>query len=426
MAASDLTIRERIGVGSFGTVYKASSQRDGTVAVKMIDLDMSDEELEDVRREIEVLASSVTCEYLVRYLGCYVVESQVWIVTEYLEASLSELIGDGLPEATVAGVVSQVLKGLVFLHQSRRVHRDVKSKNILVSSDGSIKLADFGVAAQLSDTTTKKMSMCGSPYWMAPEVITSSRYDAKADVWSLGITAIELADSAPPHSALHPMKVLFVVPGAPPPVLAAGGSDDFKRFLARCLSKEQEERPTASQLETDPFVLQADLEAAKNHLRSKLNPPPPPPREEEEGSVARPPSHQISPPTPSSEKLTVARAPTEKHKSRAFKVLFAPAIAAAARHAIATGGGESRRAAAASLDELCKALENVDRALPDGRLTLQFALGLADTLEKNKSSLDNARRSMQDRKARPTSLMRRQLSASDSSKTLPNLDASPK
>uniref|UniRef100_A0A7S0TBB2 non-specific serine/threonine protein kinase n=1 Tax=Chrysocystis fragilis TaxID=1411660 RepID=A0A7S0TBB2_9STRA len=381
-----IELKERVGVGSFGTVYKAVTRGGERVAVKTIDLEASDDELEDVRGEIEVLASNGACEHLVEYLGCYVVESQVWIVTEYMEASLNELIGPGLDQRVIAGVMGQVLRGLVFLHGSRRVHRDVKSKNVLVSAAGVVKLADFGVAAQLTDTTTKRKSLIGTPYWMAPEVIEQSRYDEKADVWSLGITAIELAEAAPPHAALHPMKVLFVVPSAPPPAPRGGYGVDFERFVAKCVRKSADERPTASDLlETDPFVASVDLATSQRDLAAlvlRLKPPPPPPN-----SVVTP--RDSSPPTPSS----VVKAASKKHpqNSRAFKVLFAPAIAAAARHAIAKGG-DSRRAAATALDELCSALENVDRALPEGRLTLQLALGLADSIDKNRASLDSARR----------------------------------
>lgn len=379
-------------------MYKASTSAGDTVAIKVIDLEASDDELEDVRREIELLASSVDCVELVKYLGCYVVDSQVWIVTEYLESSLNDLVlaNSGLDEAVIAGVMVQLLRGLCFLHARRRVHRDVKSKNILVSGSGAVKLADFGVATQLTDTTTKRKSLIGTPYWMAPEVIAQSRYDAKADIWSLGITAIELAEAAPPHSTLHPMKVLFVVPNAPPPVVS-NGSQHFEHFVARCVTKDAQLRPTASELlEADPFITQADVAESQRELARillRLKPPPPPPP---------PPTHSFPVVTPrDSSPLTLSerRTPNEAAKkqlnnSRFFKVLFAPAIASAARHAIAKGG-DSRRAAATALDELCKALEKVDRALPDGRLTLQLALGLVESMDKNRATLETARRHQQ-------------------------------
>lgn len=408
-------LKERVGVGScvepvcptckrhasqrrFGTVHRAVTKVGETVAVKTIDLEASDEELEEVRKEIELLASSGDCEELVRYLGCYVVDSQVWIVTEYLEASLNELVCGGLAENVIAGIMQQLLRGLDFLHAQRRVHRDVKSKNVLVSARGAVKLADFGVAAQLTDTTTKRKSLVGTPYWMAPEVIEQSRYDAKADVWSLGITAIELAEAAPPHASLHPMKVLFVVPNAPPPAVA-NGSERFVTFVAKCVRKAPADRPTARELlDHDPFVCEADVPAAQRDLAALLvvtkSPPPPTAKKQpavepeyEEPTVVTP---RESPPTPPTLKKTTTGSIITQEHSRAFKALFAPAIAGAARHAIAKGG-ESRRDAAHALDQLCKALELVDKALPEGRLTLQLARGIATAIDKNNTTLAHKR-----------------------------------
>ncbi|KAJ8603540.1 hypothetical protein CTAYLR_004882 [Chrysophaeum taylorii] len=361
---------ERLAMGSFGAVYKGI-QANEVVAVKTIDLDGTEDELEAIKREIEFL-STLHNEHLVQYLGCHLTNGQVWIVTEYLEAALHELLP--LPEASIAGIVAQLLKGLAYLHSQRRVHRDIKAKNILVSTTGAVKLADFGACTQLTDTTTKRATLVGTCHWMAPEVIQQSRYDAKADVWSLGITAIEMAETLPPHAALHPMKVLFVVPSAPSPRLE--GNDyglAFKKFVARCLHKEPADRPTALELlEEDDFVSSANVPASRRNLAARLPARPPPPR-----MVVTP---RESPPVINN----------KPHKSSSvFRALFAPAVASAARRAIKTAGNQ-RRDAALALDDLCSALAAVDRVLPDGRLTLYLALGLVDSIDKHRPSLDSA------------------------------------
>jgi len=466
----EYALLERVGVGSFGTVYKARSRDTGeVVAIKIVDLDGSNDELEDVRRELELLTTANDCEQLVRYLGAHVVERQLWIATEYMDGGslggLMERRARPFDEFLVRGALKEMALGLVYLHRQGLVHRDVKSKNVLISSTGAVKLADFGVSARLTDTTTKRKSLVGTPYWMGPEVIEESRYDAKADVWSLGITAIELAKGLPPHSNLHPMRVLFVVPRAPAPTLEGDFSPEFRAFVNTCVQKKPAARPTAAHLLADhAFLRDADVPGAKRALASLVLDAA---AEDDDDDLASrrlqhqrlsslgeedtPPLPPNSPPFPRSssdeDRLSGATAPVERPvsnsstsstasqnnnnnnarrrkssseegnsqarffsggfpdvaagpslrprsepaqkttNSRAFRVLFAPAIATAARYAIAKGG-DKRRSAAVALDELCKALENVDRVLPDGRLTLQLALGLRDTIDNHKTSLD--------------------------------------
>jgi len=267
-ASAMYAMHERVGVGSFGTVYRATAMCGGQVAIKVIDVE-SEAELQEVRAEIATLAT-VECAQLVRYLGSYVVQNQLWIVTEYLEGgSLCDImttLGCAFDEATIAGVAVSLVQALVYLHAQRKLHRDVKAKNILVSLQGEVKLADFGVATQLTDTTTKRQSLVGTPYWMAPEVITQARYADKADVWSTGITLIELATRSPPHASLHPMKVLFVVPKDDAPRLTGPFSPAFKAFVQRCLHKDSSMRPSAKELESDPFLTAADASAAQAQL----------------------------------------------------------------------------------------------------------------------------------------------------------------
>ncbi|KAK3707364.1 hypothetical protein LTR37_012208 [Vermiconidia calcicola] len=258
--ADDYQVLEELGSGSFGIVYRALQKSTGEyVAIKHIDLEGSDDDIREIQQEISLLA---TCSstYVTAYRTSFVRGTKLWIVMEYLGGgSCLDLLKPGpMGERYIAIVMKELLQGLDYLHSTGKIHRDIKAANILLSESGRVKIADFGVAAQLTNIKSQRLTFVGTPFWMAPEVIQEAGYDYHADIWSLGITAMEMALGEPPRSDVHPMKVLFLIPKEKPPRLEGNRwTKEFKDFVALCLNKDPERRPSAKLLLKHTFIRRA-------------------------------------------------------------------------------------------------------------------------------------------------------------------------
>lgn len=260
----------KIGKGSYGCVYKAKHRETGHfLAIKQVPVES---DLQEIVKEISIM-KQCDSPYIVKYFGSYFKDADLYIVMEYCGAgSVSDIMklrGKTLNEQEIAVILKYTLKGLEYLHLCSKIHRDIKAGNILLTNDGHAKLADFGVAGQLTDTMAKRNTMIGTPFWMAPEVIQEIGHGVLADIWSLGITTIEIAEGKPPYSDIHPMRAIFMIPSRPPPTFKdiSRWTSTLNDFVSKCLVKNPDARSTATELLSHEFIRNAkDLSILKQMI----------------------------------------------------------------------------------------------------------------------------------------------------------------
>lgn len=263
-------LMHRLGSGSYGEVYKAKNKVSGELAAVKIVKEESEEDFSVIQKEV-IMLKSCAHKNIVTYYGSYMRGNKLWICMEFCGGgSLQDIyqVTGALSELQVAYVCRETLQGLYYLHNQGKMHRDIKGANILLNDNGDVKLADFGISAQLTATFARRNSFIGTPYWMAPEVAAvelKGGYTELCDVWSLGITAIELTELQPPMFHVHPLRVLFLMSksGYQPPKLKdkSKWSAAFNNFIKVALTKNPKKRPSASKLLTHQFVAQTGLGA---------------------------------------------------------------------------------------------------------------------------------------------------------------------
>ncbi|XP_057302221.1 misshapen-like kinase 1 [Hydractinia symbiolongicarpus] len=263
---------EVVGNGTYGQVYKGRHRRTGQLAAIKI-MSVTEDEEEEIKLEINVLRNHSTHKNIAKYYGAFIKkgapnaqEDQLWLVMEFCGAgSVTDLVkatkARSLKEDWIGYICREVLNGVNHLHNKHVIHRDIKGQNILLTENAEVKLVDFGVSAQLDRTVGRRNTFIGTPYWMAPEVIVcdeqpDATYDNRCDMWSVGITAIEMAEAQPPLCDMHPMRALFLIPRSEPPKLKSrkSWSKKFRDFVTVCLIKDYLQRPTAEQLLQHDFI----------------------------------------------------------------------------------------------------------------------------------------------------------------------------
>ena len=261
---------EVVGNGTYGQVYKGRHTKTGQLAAIKV-MNVNEDEEEEIKLEINVLKKYSNHRNIATYYGAFIKKSppgkddQLWLVMEFCGAgSVTDLVkatkGNTLREEWIAYIAREILRGLAHLHQNKVIHRDIKGQNVLLTDNAEVKLVDFGVSAQLDKTIGRRNTFIGTPYWMAPEVIacdenSEATYDNRSDLWSLGITAIEMAEGKPPLCDMHPMRALFLIPRNPPPRLKSSKwSSRFQNFVETCLIKDYTQRPNTEQLLKHSYI----------------------------------------------------------------------------------------------------------------------------------------------------------------------------
>ncbi|KAM6893286.1 mitogen-activated protein kinase kinase kinase kinase 4-like isoform 3-T3 [Lycodopsis pacificus] len=261
---------EVVGNGTYGQVYKGRHVKTGQLAAIKV-MDVTEDEEEEIKLEINMLKKYSHHRNIATYYGAFIKKSppghddQLWLVMEFCGAgSITDLVkntkGNQLKEDWIGYISREILRGLAHLHAHHVIHRDIKGQNVLLTENAEVKLVDFGVSAQLDRTVGRRNTFIGTPYWMAPEVIAcdenpDATYDYRSDLWSCGITAIEMAEGAPPLCDMHPMRALFLIPRNPPPRLKSKKwSKKFFSFIEGCLVKNYTQRPPTDQLLKHPFI----------------------------------------------------------------------------------------------------------------------------------------------------------------------------
>lgn len=250
---------EIIGRGKFGTVHKGYNvDTKQVVAIKILNLDTDHEEVKDIQQEIQFLSSLKSVPNITHYYGSYLKGHKLWILMDYCAGgSVRTLLKPGpLQEKYISVITRELLIALQFIHEHNVIHRDIKAANILISKEGRVKLCDFGVAAQLSSTALKRTTMAGTPYWMAPEVITEgATYNVKADIWSTGITIYEMATGNPPYSDKDALRAMqYITQHEPPRLEGRQYGPLLKEIISICLEEKPDVRPSAEELLKTKFI----------------------------------------------------------------------------------------------------------------------------------------------------------------------------
>ncbi|CAE7102690.1 unnamed protein product [Rhizoctonia solani] len=255
---------ECVGRGAYGSVHKGVFIPTGeVVALKIINLDGQDDDVEAIQKEVALLSSlrGSDSTNITRYHGCWLEGPHVWIVMDFAQGgsvrTLAKATPNNLVEERFTGIIMrEVLQALAYLHRNNVIHRDLKAANVLISSDGRVMLCDFGVSALLATPHSKRSTFVGTPQWMAPEVILGQPYDTKADIWGLGITLYEMATGAPPHADQDHMRALMLIPKLKPPKLpdSTDASKEMRDFMALCLRETPGDRLTAEELSKSKWI----------------------------------------------------------------------------------------------------------------------------------------------------------------------------